>query len=193
MGRYMADESAMGRLRIDDITDPGDAATFMELGRDVFGLRPSEPIFTPRLLLAARHNGGAAIGAWLNDEPAGFVLGFCGHADDVGFYHYSQVTAVGRRFQNAGVGRRLKLAQAEQARARGLRRMRWYFDPMRSRNAHFNLNVLGARVRVVLPNLFGLERHGRDEGLPSHRLVADWDLSPGATRPDHDALDEAAT
>ncbi|GLY91080.1 GNAT family N-acetyltransferase [Actinoallomurus iriomotensis] len=189
----MADESAIDRLRIGDITDPGDAAAFMDLSREVFGMDSADPVFTPRLLLAAGRNGGAAIGAWLDDEPVGFALGFCGHADDVGFYHYSQVSAVARRFQNLGVGRRLKLAQAEQARARGLRRMRWYFDPMRSRNAHFNLNVLGARVRVVLPNLFGLEQHGRDKGFASHRLVADWDLSLDARRADGDAPAEAAT
>ncbi|MEV5754425.1 GNAT family N-acetyltransferase [Actinoallomurus sp. NPDC052308] len=189
----MGYESEASRLLIGQITAPEDAAAFMEVGREAFGLDAADAVFTPRLLLAARRNGGVAIGAWVDGEPAAFVFGFCGYAADVGFYHYSQVAAVQRRFQGHGVGRRLKYAQADQARALGLRLMRWYFDPMRSRNAHFNLNVLGVVVRSMEPNIFGPELHGRDTGYPSHRLVAEWDLTAGQRKPPVEVATEMAT
>jgi predicted GNAT superfamily acetyltransferase len=165
------------RLRVVSVTNPEDAEVMAELARKTFGLSPADPTISPRLLLAAQHNGGAVIGAWTDDQLAGFVFGYCGHAPEVGFYHYSQVAVVDLAFQGTGVGRLLKYAQAEHARAQGLSMMRWYFDPLRARNGHFNLNVLGSVADTVQENLFGVERRGHDAGYPSHRLVISWDLT----------------
>ena len=38
----------------------------------------------------------------------------------------------------------LKLFQREEALGRGIRLMEWTFDPLEMKNAHFNLNRLGA-------------------------------------------------
>lgn len=165
------------RLRVAPVTDPEDAEVMAELARKTFGLSPADPTISPRLLIAAQHNGGAVIGAWTDDHLVGFVFGYCGHAPEAGFYHYSQVAVVDPAFQGAGVGRRLKYAQAEHARAQGLSMMHWYFDPLRARNGHFNFNILGAVADTVQENIFGVERRGHDAGYPSHRLVISWDLT----------------
>ena len=165
------------RLRIAPVTSPEDAETLAELARKAFGLSAADPSISPRLLVAARHNGGAVIGAWVGSELAGFVFGYCGHAPEIGFYHYSQVAVVDPDFQGTGIGRRLKHAQAEHARAQRLSTMRWDFDPLRARNAHFNLNLLGAESDSAHENLFGVERRGHDAGYPSHRLAVSWDLT----------------
>jgi predicted GNAT superfamily acetyltransferase len=164
-----------GGLRV---ATPGlsDLPTFVELYQRVF--RYAEPGLNVRLLRAIERNGGVTLGAWVDGQPAGFAFGFVAHAPGVGFYHYSQVAAVDDRFQGRGVGRALKLAQREKVRAQGLARMRWYFDPMRSRNAHFNLDVLGADAVALERNLFG-PGTGRDRGFHTHRLVAEWALDAG--------------
>jgi predicted GNAT superfamily acetyltransferase len=170
--------STGGDIHIATPDDPKDLAPFVQLYQRVF--RYAEPGLNVRLLRAIQRNGGVTLGAWVRGEPAGFVFGFVAHAPGVGFYHYSQVAAVDDRFQGRGVGRALKLAQRDLVRAQGLRRMRWYFDPMRARNAHFNLEVLGADAVALERNLYG-PGTGRDRGFPTHRLVAEWalDAEPG--------------
>ena len=53
---------------------------------------------------------------------------------------------------------------------------------MELRNAHFNLNRLGAICRRYLPNLYGVTTSPLHRGLPTDRLVAEWYLdSPRVT------------
>jgi len=52
----------------------------------------------------------------------------------------------------------------------------WTFDPLETRNAHFNLNRLGAIARQYLPNLYGLTTSPLHRGMPTDRLVAEWVL-----------------
>ncbi len=55
--------------------------------------------------------------------------------------------AVLPEYRNAGLGRRLKLAQREDAIAKGFDLMEWTFDPMEIKNAYLNLGRLGVIVR----------------------------------------------
>ncbi len=90
--------------------------------------------------------------------------------------------AVSPDYQNRGLGARLKWAQRERAIAEGRDFIRWTFEPCRARNAHFNLNRLGAVVRNYIPNMYGTDyttidgEFGRRLGLDSDRVYADWDL-----------------
>src|SRR5260221_5793559 len=77
-------------------------------------------------------------------------------------------------YQNRGVGRLLKLAQRDEALARGINLIEWTFDPLQLRNAHFNLMRLGAVVRRYIPNFYGRTSSPLHGGLPTDRLVAEW-------------------
>lgn len=158
--------------------DPEELHHAVRLYRRVFALSPTDPSIGPRLLAALRHNGGSVIGAFGEDGLVGFVYGFLG-MDPISreLYHYSQTAAVAPESQGAGIGRALKLGQRDAVLATGIERMRWSFDPLRAANGHFNLDVLGARGRWFVPNLYGVERMGPDRGLPSDRMIVDWDLT----------------
>lgn len=154
----------------------------VRLYRLVFGLPGDDPAFTPKLLAALQHEGGSAVGAF--DEGGrlvGFAYGFVGI--DAGVpYHYSQAAAVDPAAQGRGVGRQLKHAQAEIALRTGVRTMRWAYDPLQARNAHFNLDVLGAVGRWFRRDLYDMEDHnGRTD-----RVVVEWALdarTPAAVPP----------
>src|SRR5207245_9401796 len=75
-----------------------------------------------------------------------------------------------------GVGRMLKLFQRDEALSRDIRLIEWTFDPLEMRNAHFNLNRLGAICRRYLPNLYGITTSPLHRGLATDRLVAEWYL-----------------
>jgi predicted GNAT superfamily acetyltransferase len=77
-------------------------------------------------------------------------------------------------WQNRGVGRLLKLAQRGDAIERGIDLIEWTFDPLQLKNAHFNIERLGAIVRHYLPNLYGRTSSPLHAGLPTDRLVAEW-------------------
>jgi len=65
--------------------------------------------------------------------------------------------------------------------AEGRRFIKWTWDPLQSRNAHFNLNRLGVVVRGYAENFYGTD-YGSDpeqsaaKGLDSDRLFANWEL-----------------
>ncbi|SDT17470.1 Predicted acetyltransferase, GNAT superfamily [Actinopolymorpha singaporensis] len=140
------------------------------LYRKVFGLGSGDPAMTPKLLVALQRNGGSALGAFdPSGRLVGFTYGFVGTQDGA-TYHYSQAAVVDAAAQGKGVGRVLKRAQAAEASRAGVRAMRWAYDPMLARNAHFNLDVLGARGRWFVRDYYGLT----DAAGRSDRVIVEW-------------------
>jgi predicted GNAT superfamily acetyltransferase len=86
------------------------------------------------------------------------------------------MTGVKSEYRNRGVGRMLKLSQRSEALGRGIRLVQWTFDPLELRNAHFNLNRLGAICREYQPNLYGVTTSPLHCGLETDRLLAEWHL-----------------
>jgi predicted GNAT superfamily acetyltransferase len=72
------------------------------------------------------------------------------------------------------VGRRLKLAQREDALARGIDLIEWTFDPLEIKNAYFNIERLGAVVRRYVLNQYGTTTSHLHGGLPTDRCMAEW-------------------
>jgi predicted GNAT superfamily acetyltransferase len=143
-----------------------------ELYTRVFGYTAADHSLNPKLLSAIVGNGGAAVAARDSaGELVGFAYGFVGFESGAP-YLYSQAAFIDPAWQGKGVGRLLKQEQAVIARSEGLTSMRWAFDPTLARNAHFNLDVLGARGVRFAANYY-------DEPF-SDRLIVDWTLS-GAT------------
>lgn len=145
-----------------------------ELYRSVFGYEHPAYGVNPRLLAAIAVNGGSVVGAFdRRDRLVGFAYGFLG-TDGEQTFHYSQAAVVAPELQSKGLGRRLKLGQREIALAWGTAAMRWAYDPMVTRNAHFNLDVLGAVGIAFKPDLYG--EPGTD------RIVVEWDLTKDPSR-----------
>lgn len=166
------------------LDQPEQLRTAIDLYRSVFELERTDPAVSPRLLASLRLNGGSVMGAYDGERLVGFAYGFIGKDPASSeIYHYSQTAAVDASYQGRGVGRALKYGQREFILSTGITKMRWSYDPVRSSNAHFNLDVLGARGRWFVPNLYGLDDMGRDAGHRSDRLIVEWDLAGSPTPP----------
>ncbi|MCA1814949.1 MAG: GNAT family N-acetyltransferase [Acidobacteria bacterium] len=153
----------------------------VRLQREVFAL-PDVEISPRRHLVVSRAAGGWTLGAFRGDRLVGFVHHLAAvYGDRVG--GYSHMMAVAEDFQNRGLGARLKWAQRERAINEGRDFIKWTFEPARARNAHFNLNRLGAVVRTYAANFYGTDyttidgEFGRPLGLDSDRLIAEWNLT----------------
>ena len=146
------------------------------LQREAFGL-PDLELSPRRHLIVSRQAGGWSLGAFVADRMVGFVHHLAAVRGDNEIFGYSHVMAVAKDYQNKGVGARLKWAQREKALREGRKLIKWTWDPMMARNAHFNLNRLGAIVEMYLDNFYGID-YGSDQhaGLPSDRLSATWNI-----------------
>jgi predicted GNAT superfamily acetyltransferase len=127
------------------------------------------------LFVVAAETGGQVLGAFDGDRMVGFTLAVVGFRDGTVFLH-SHMTGVLGEYRDRGVGRALKLFQREEALGRGIRLVVWTFDPLETRNGHFNLNRLGAISRKYLPNHYGQTTSPLHLGLPTDRLWAEWRL-----------------
>lgn len=127
------------------------------------------------MFVVAAETGGQVLGAFDGERLVGYTLAVVGFREGAVFLH-SHMTGVLGEYRDKGVGRALKLFQREDALAKGVRLIVWTFDPLETRNAHFNLNRLGAIARRYLPNLYGLTTSPLHLGLPTDRLLAEWQL-----------------
>jgi predicted GNAT superfamily acetyltransferase len=151
----------------------------LALQREAFGL-PELELSPRRHLIVSRQAGGWTLGAFVADRMVGFVHHLAAVRGNE-IFGYSHMMAVAKDYQNKGVGARLKWAQRERALSEGRKLIKWTWDPMQARNAHFNLNRLGAVVEAYAENFYGIdysvEASVRDRiGLPSDRLFATWHL-----------------
>src|ERR1043166_4305232 len=125
------------------------------LQRDVFGL-PDLEISPRRHLIVSEQAGGWTLGAFV----AGKLVGFVHHLAAVRgneIFGYSHMMAVAAEYQNKGVGAQLKWAQRARALSEGRDFIKWTFEPVKARNAYFNLNRLGVVVRNYAVNFYGTD------------------------------------
>ncbi|MDR3725743.1 MAG: GNAT family N-acetyltransferase [Terracidiphilus sp.] len=118
-------------------------------------------------------------GAGNADSMVGFVMSLPGVKAGNGAPHpylHSHMLAVRQGYRNQGLGARLKLEQRQEALARGIRHMEWTFDPLEIKNAYLNIHKLGAVVRSYEVNFYGQTTSRLQGGLPSDRLVAEWQM-----------------
>ena len=54
--------------------------------------------------------------------------------------------------------------------------MEWTFDPLEIKNAFLNIHKLGAVVCGYRVNFYGVSSSRLQSGLPSDRLLAEWEL-----------------
>lgn len=155
----------------------------------------------PALMVALAHAGGYLAAAFVGETMVGAALGFWG-VPASGTLH-SHITGVLPEHAGRGIGSVIKTHQRDWVLTRGGTAITWTFDPLVSRNAHVNLNRLGARPESYLPDLYGDLDDDLNRGDPSDRLLVRWQLTqpptPRSTDPaaalvvDRDGTPEVAT
>ncbi len=127
-------------------------------------------------------SGNEPWGALDGDELVGYVLGWAAVSEDDGLHEHSHMLAALPDRRHAGVGFSLKLAQRASCLDRDIHLVRWTFDPLVARNAHLNVNKLGAICDGFHRDYYGAMPDAINVGDRSDRLVVRWalDAEPGA-------------
>jgi chorismate synthase len=162
-------------VRVRPARERDDYDACVRLQREVWGLSDLE-ITSAIQLIATVHAGGLLLVAESPGEGVvGFSYAFAALAGGEAHLH-SDMLAVVPKARGLGVGLRLKWAQCDEARRRGLRLVTWTFDPLRSGNARLNLHRLGAVAGELLPDFYGTTSSALHHGLATDRLLARWEV-----------------
>ncbi|HEX3740514.1 MAG TPA: GNAT family N-acetyltransferase [Terriglobales bacterium] len=152
--------------------DLEDFRACVALQKEVWNFTDSE-LVPLRMFVVADKVGGQIVGAFEANVMVGFALSVPGTRTGH-IYLHSHMLAVRREYRNAGLGRRMKLMQREEALARGIELIEWTFDPLEIKNAYLNIEKLGAIARRYNINQYGITSSPLQGGLPSDRLIAEW-------------------
>jgi predicted GNAT superfamily acetyltransferase len=167
-------------MEIKELKSFADLKSVEHLQRVVWGAADID-ILAPLSLRATVEAGNLLLGAFDGSTMVGFVYGFLGFLDGQVELH-SDMAGLLPEYRDRGVGYQMKLAQREWALARGIRLVTWTFDPLRSRNAHFNFHKLGATSDSYRVNFYGEDSTSFLHRNSTDRLWMSWELDSPRVR-----------
>jgi len=155
-----------GKIHIRDLSCFDDLLQLRAVEKEVWGMADEDSL-PMTLAVALQAAGSIFVGAFDGPRLVGFAFGFLGQEHGQPAVH-SHMLAVLDPYRQHDLGRRLKLAQRERTLAMGVREMTWTFDPLQSRNAHFNLAKLG-----VVSDTYKIDFYGPETSSMLHRNGTD--------------------
>jgi predicted GNAT superfamily acetyltransferase len=172
----------MTALRPEELTfrsfdRPGDYHACVDLQKSIWGQDFSD-VTPSSVLKISQKVGGVAAGAFAPDgRILGFVWGLTGVRDGR-FFHWSHMLGVHPDARDLRLGTRLKLLQRELLLPLGIEDVEWTYDPLEARNAHLNLNHLGALPVEYVEDMYAGEM-GSDlaEGIGTDRFIVRWSIA----------------
>lgn len=173
--------TAAPHITIRDFASLEDYDACVALQNDTWGQGFSERV-PGAILRVAQKIGGVAAGAYDPDgRLLGFVFGMTGVKGGE-LVHWSDMLAVRPEARGLGLGERLKAYQRDVVLPLGVNTMLWSADPLVARNAHFNINHLGAFPAEYVENMYGANTGSVLHGaMPTDRFVYHWPVA--ATNP----------
>lgn len=115
------------------------------------------------------------------EKMVGFAFGFLGREHGQTTIH-SHMLAVLDDYRHLDLGAKLKHVQRERALAMGVHEMTWTFDPLQSRNAHFNFAKLGVLSETYKVDFYGPETSSNLHRNGTDRLWVRWLLASKRVR-----------
>ena len=177
------------QISIRDLKSIDDLSQLKAVEKEVWGMSDDDTV-PLTLAIACKAAGNIFIGAFDKtghkseddkDKLVGFAFGFLGREHGQTTIH-SHMLAVLDAYRHLDLGARLKHAQRDRALAMGVHEMTWTYDPLQSRNAHFNFSKLGVVSDTYKVDFYGpqtssmLHRNGTD------RLWVRWMLNSRRVR-----------
>ena len=166
-------------IEIRPLTTRADFDACVELQRQTWGSTFSDMV-PASILKVAQRVGGISAGAFDGTgRMLAFVFGLTG-VERGCIVHWSDMLAVRPEARDRGLGRRLKEYQRHAVRALGGDVIYWTYDPLVSRNAHLNFNVLGVRVAEYVQDFYGETDSELHHAIGTDRFVVAWPVSDAA-------------
>jgi len=176
----MMSRGAAPQLAIRDLQTIEDLTQLKAVEKEVWAM-VDEDTLPLTLAIASKAAGNIFVGAFDQEKLVGFVFGFLGREHGQTTIH-SHMLAVLDAYRHLDLGSRLKVAQRERALAMGVNEVTWTFDPLQSRNAHFNLSKLGVVSDTYKVDFYGPETSSMLHRNGTDRLWVRWILNSKRVR-----------
>jgi len=160
-------------IEIRELTQNQEFVDAVKLQKAIWGFDEID-LLPVRLFVTASKIGGHSFGAYDGDRMVGYCIAIPGIKQGAKGYLHSHMLGVMKEYRDAGLGRKLKLAQRMDALRQGVDLIEWTFDPLEIKNAFFNIERLGAIVRRFVLNQYGTTSSHLNAGLPTDRCTAEW-------------------
>jgi predicted GNAT superfamily acetyltransferase len=176
----MMSRGAAQQIAIRDLKTIEDLTQLKAVEKEVWAMADGDTL-PLTAAIASEAAGNIFVGAFDQQKLVGFAFGFLGREHGQITIH-SHMLAVLDAYRHLDLGSRLKVSQRERALAMGVNEMTWTFDPLQSRNAHFNFSKLGVVSDSYKVDFYGprtssmLHRNGTD------RLWVRWILNSKRVR-----------
>ena len=151
---------------IRDLESFDDLCQVKAVEKEVWGMADDDSL-PMTLAIACKAAGSIFVGAFDGDKLVGFAFGIFGREHGQTTIH-SHMLAVLERYRQHDLGLKLKQAQRERALGFGIREMTWTYDPLQSRNAHFNFAKLG-----IVSDTYKVDFYGPETSSVLHRNGTD--------------------
>jgi chorismate synthase len=172
-----------GSVTIRRVTTMAEYEECVRIERETWGGQFTEAVPTTILRIAQEVGGVTAAAFGPDGAMLGFVFGITGIRDGE-LSHWSDMLAVRVGARDMGLGKRLKAYQRDLLLRIGVKTMYWTYDPLVARNAHLNLEQLGARAVEYRINFYGEDTGSvMHAALGTDRFIVRWRLDPGAEPP----------
>jgi predicted GNAT superfamily acetyltransferase len=187
----MMSRTAAQQIAIRDLKSIDDLTQLKALEKEVWGMADEDTV-PLTLAIALKTAGNIFVGAFDADKGrknkdndreklVGFAFGFLGREHGQTTIH-SHMLAVLDQYRHLDLGSRLKQAQRERAVAMGVHEMTWTYDPLQSRNAHFNFAKLGVVSDTYKIDFYGAETSSMLHRNGTDRLWVRWMLNSRRVR-----------
>jgi len=176
----MMSRGAPQQIYIRDLKSIDDLSQLKAVEKEVWGTT-DEDTLPLMVAIALRAAGNVFVGAFDKEKLVGFAFGFFGREHELTTIH-SHMLAVLDAYRHLDLGSRLKLAQRERALALGVQEMTWTYDPLQSRNAHFNFSKLGVVSDTYKVDFYGPETSSLLHRNGTDRLWVRWLLNSRRVR-----------
>jgi predicted GNAT superfamily acetyltransferase len=170
----------MAPIIIRDLQSIDDLSQLRTVEKEVWGLADDDTL-PLTLAIACKAAGNIFLGAFDQSKLVGFAFGFLGRERGQIMIH-SHMLAVLDAYRHLDLGFRLKQTQRERALAMGIHEITWTFDPLQSRNAHFNFSKLGVLSDIYHVDFYGPETSSMLHQNGTDRLWVRWALNSRRVR-----------
>lgn len=172
--------AAPKNILIRDLHSFEDLSQLKAVEKEVWGLA-DEDVLPLTMLVACQAAGSILLGAFDKDQLVGFALGIFGQEQGRTNIH-SHMLAVLKPYRRHDLGFRLKHTQRDRALALGVREITWTYDPLQSRNAHFNFAKLGIVADTYKCDFYGPQTSSMLHQNGTDRLWSRWLLTSRRVR-----------
>lgn len=156
------------------LDDVDDFTRVSELFQSIWTKQGEASPVNVETLRALSKAGSYVGGAFDGTELVGACFGFFASPGRRALH--SHIAGVSGRMRGRSVGFALKVHQRAWALAEGLDEISWTFDPLISRNAHFNLVKLAAEPTSYHRNFYGHMADALNGADDTDRMLVTWSL-----------------